>query len=412
MVTYLKQLPTWQRNLWTRVVAQTLTGVAYSFTYPFVPLFVQTMGSYDTTEAAQWAGVIAASASLAMAVAQPVWGNMADRWGRKPMIVRAMAGGAITTFIMGLVVSPEQLLLVRLVQGSLMGTVAASTALVASTAPQDRLGFSLGLIQVAMFLGNSVGPLMGGVIADTLGYRFSFAIAGSLMVIGTALVVLVVREIRVQPRASVRPPGLWEGSKSVLALPFFPSLLFVIFMIQIGGVIVSPVLSLFIAELGSRENAATSAGLVIGATGMVSAVSAVVIGRLSDRMGRTRLLPVCLAGAAVAYFPQALVQQVWQLMALRMTMGVFLGGLMPTANALVASLVPEERRGSAYGLTSTASALSHSIGPLMAAVIVSHWGMRPVFLTTAIIFGLVFCWVTYWLSHHQLPAVKSIPPRK
>jgi DHA1 family multidrug resistance protein-like MFS transporter len=211
----------------------------------------------------------------------------------------------------------------------------------------------------------------------------------------------MVHEERVRVKVGTKQIGFWESSKTVLALPFFPSLLLVIFMIQLGGVIVGPVLSLFIAELGSRENAATSAGLVIGATGVVSAIAAMVVGRLGDRVGRGWIMPVCLAGATITYFPQAFVQQVWQLMALRMTMGVFLGGLMPTANALVAGLVPQERRGSAYGMTSTASALSHSIGPLMAAFIVTRWGMRPVFLATATIFGLVFCWVTYWLSRHQ-----------
>ncbi|MCL5025255.1 MAG: MFS transporter, partial [Chloroflexi bacterium] len=385
---------------------QMLTAVAYSFIFPFIPLYVQVLGVSGTVEAAQWAGVIAAAAAFAMATFQPMWGNLADRWGRKPMVVRAMAAGGITTILMGLVTSPEQLLVLRVIQGIFMGTVAASTALVAASTPRDRLGFALGLIQVAMFLGSSVGPLVGGLIADTLGYRTAFYSSGGLMLVGVVLVIGVVNERFVRPAAGAVQEGVWASSRAILALAFFPILVGIIFLIQLGGVIVSPVLSLFIAELSGGENAATASGIVLGTTGAASAISAVIIGRMGDRISRTVILPVCLAGAAIMYFPQGLVQQVWQLLVLRTLLGVFLGGLMPTANALVAGLVPEPRRGAAYGLTSTASALANGVGPLAAAAIVTHLGMRAVFVTTAGLFALVWGWTILWLQRNELPQLR------
>ncbi|MCL4369303.1 MAG: MFS transporter [Chloroflexi bacterium] len=397
---------TWQRNLAALFVGQTLTAVAYSFLFPFVPLYVQVLGVEDTVEAAQWAGVIAAAAAFTMAAFQPLWGNIADRWGRKPMVVRAMAAGSITIALMGFVTSPEQLLALRIVQGVFMGTVSASTALVAGCTPRDRLGFALGLIQVAMFLGSSIGPLIGGVAADTLGYRISFYIAGSLMLMGTILVIKVVKERFDQPAPEAIQQGIVATSRALLGLAFFPILIGIVFLIQLGGVIVSPVLSLFIAELNGGENAATAAGLVLGATGAVSAVSAIVIGRISDRVGRTVILPICLAGAAITYLPQGFVQQVWQLLVLRMLLGVFLGGLMPTANALVAVIVPQQRRGAAYGLTATASGLANGVGPLMAAAIVTQLGMRAVFVATAGLFALVWGWTSFWLRRNELPKLQ------
>jgi MFS transporter, DHA1 family, multidrug resistance protein len=400
---------TWKRNSAALFVGQTMTGMGWSFLMPFIPLYVQVLGVNDTVEAAQWAGVIAASAAFTMAAFQPIWGNVADRWGRKPMVVRAMLAGAISTILMGFATSPEQLLALRIIQGVFMGTSAASTALIAASAPEARLGLALGLVQVAMFLGSSAGPLVGGFVADTFGYRTAFYAGGIQMLVGAVVVIKMVKEVFTRPVVGVARPGMWASSRSILALSFFPALIMVIFLIQLGGNIISPILSLFVAELSGMENAATSAGLVLGATGAASAVSAVIIGRIGDRVGRTVILPICLAGAAITYFPQGLVQQVWQLVVLRMLLGVFLGGLMPTANALVAGMVPPDRRGAAYGLTSTASGLAHGVGPLMGAGIASHLGMRAVFFATSGLFAVAFGWTTHFLQRRRL---RQVQPEK
>ena len=145
------------------------------------------------------------------------------------------------------------------------------------------------------------------------------------------------------------------------------------------------------------------AGVVLAATGAVSAASAFVLGRVSDRVGHGVILPVCLLGAAITYFPQALVREVWHLLLLRMSLGVFLGGLMPSANALVAAIVPRERRGAAFGLTAAASALANAVGPLSGAGVATHFGMRAVFLTTGALFALASGWVGFGFRRHALP---------
>ncbi|MCL4498922.1 MAG: MFS transporter [Chloroflexi bacterium] len=401
------RIENWQRNLIALFIGQLLTASAFSFIFPFIPLYVQVLGVRGTNEAADWAAAIAAAAAFSMTITQPIWGNMADRVGRKPMVVRSMVGNIFTIIFMGLATSPEQLLVLRLIQGALMGTLAASTALVATSTPKPRLGFALGIMQVAVFLGSSAGPLVGGLIADTFGYRMPFYVSSGLLVFGSTLVITMVREDFVRPPAGAPHPSVWAGSRSLFAMAFFPILVGIIFLIQLGGVIVSPVLSLFIAELHEGENAATAAGLVLAATGAASAISAIIIGRFSDRVGHTLILPVCLLGAAISYFPQAFVQQVWQLLLLRMLLGVFLGGLMPTANALVARVVPEERRGAAYGLTATASALANGVGPLMAAAITTNLGMRAVFLATGALFATVYGWVSFSFRKQPMPAARA-----
>jgi DHA1 family multidrug resistance protein-like MFS transporter len=248
------------------------------------------------------------------------------------------------------------------------------------------------MLQVSIFVGTSFGPLGGGIVADTLGFQAAFVVAGVLLILGAAVVNALVRESFVRPSKTAAGRGMWAESRSLLGLGLFPLLITVIFLIQFGNTIMGPVVSLFIAGLSGGENAATSVGMVMAAAGATSAVSAFLVGRLGDSVGHRPVLLVCLAGAGLTYFPQSIVQQVWQLLLLRMLLGAFLGGLMPSANALVVGIIPRERRGSAFGLTASASALSQALGPIFGAGIATVWGLREVFLATGSIYAVAFLW--------------------
>jgi len=399
----------WRRNLAAIWIAQVLSSIGFSFVFPFMPLYVQELGVHGVAEAAQWAGVITAASAISMTFAQPIWGNLADRRGRKGMLIRSMVGGGIIISLMGLAQSPVQLVILRFVQGSITGVAAASNALIATSTPKHRLGFALGLQQVAMFAGASLGPLVGGIAVDTFGYRISFYGAGLFLLLGGIIAIAFVRENFVPPPAGEKRPGLWAESRSLLAISVFPILISVVFLIQLAAMIVSPVLSLFIADLSENENVATLAGMIFAVTGLVSAMSAVFLGRIGDRIGSTVVLPVCLLGAAVAYVPQTFVQQVWQLFLLRAVLALFLGGLMPSANALVASVIPQARRGSAFGLTAMASAAAFAVGPLSGAAIATHLGMRAVFLTTGILFIMALAWVSMGFRRFDLTHAEPEP---
>jgi len=323
------------------------------------------------------------------------------------MVIRSMVGGSITVTLMGLAASPEQLLVLRLIQGAVTGTVSASNALAASSTPRHHLGFALGLMQVAIFVGMSIGPLVGGVIADLFGFRTAFYASGALMLVGATIVVAFVRESFTPPPTGAPNPGVWAESKALLGMMIFPIIMSVIFLIQFGGTIIAPLLSLFIAELAGGTNAATYSGVVMAATGAASAAAALVFGRISDRIGHARILPVCLIGASISYFPQAFVSDVWQLLALRTLLGLFLGGLMPSANALLAMLVPSQHRGSAFGLAATATATANAVGPIAGAAIATQWGMRSVFIVCGVLFAVAYGWVILGLKKMGMQKVPS-----
>ncbi len=381
----------WRRNFAVVWIGQMLSLMGFTFFTPLLPLFIRELGSYDTVQAVQWAGAMTAGTSLAMTLAQPIWGVMADRWGRKPMVVRSMIGSGLTTILMGLSTSAEQLLILYTLQGMVTGTVAACTALVAASTPKRHLGSALGMLQVAIFIGASCGPLGGGLLADALGFRVAFYVAGTMLILGALVVGVLVRE-DFTPAPARESKGFWSESRSLLAIATFPLLVAVIFLIQFGNTTMSPVISLFIASIATDGNTATAVGAVMAVAGAASAFSAFLAGRMGDRIGHAPILVVCITGSALVYFPQALVDEVWQLILLRMLLGIFLGGLMPSANALVAAATPRERRGAAFGITSSATALSHAVGPIFGAAVASYWGLRAVFLATGCVYALSAVW--------------------
>ncbi len=391
----------WKSNIAALFIAQACAMIAFSFVFPFIPLYVLDLGVNDYVLAARWAGAIGSAAAITMALFQPLWGTLADRYGRRIMVLRSIGAASITLVLMGMVQHPWQLLILRLLQGAFTGTVAASNALVATTVPKERLGSALGLMQVALFGGMSVGPLLGGYIADMMGYRASCFAAGALMVISLIMVFFLVHESFTPPAVNEQRPSLFANSHMLLTIPGMFLILSISFLIQYGGSVVAPVLTLYIRDLSDGVNAATLSGIIMAATGLASALAAIAAGRIGDHWGHRRMLPICLVGGALACVPQAFVHSPEELCFWRVISGIFIGGLMPSANALLAGLVPVEHRGSAFGLAGTAVACAHAAGPMSGAFLCGFFGMGSVFYGTTILYLIGFVFVL--LNYRHLP---------
>jgi MFS transporter, DHA1 family, multidrug resistance protein len=175
-----------------------------------MPFYIKELGASSTDQAVLWSGLVLAGGAGVMAVVAPIWGLLADRHGRKPMVLRAMFAAMVTVGLMGLATEPWQLVALRMVEGAFTGTVAASTALVASSAPKERLGFALGMIQTAVIAGASIGPFLGGISADLVGYRSTFYLSAAVLGSAGLIVLLLVHE---QFRPVLRAPNaVWQRS--------------------------------------------------------------------------------------------------------------------------------------------------------------------------------------------------------
>ncbi len=375
----------WLTSLYMAWVAQLFAIVAFSSIIPFMPFYIRELGVRDEGALAIWAGALVTGSGIMMALFSPIWGTLADRYGRKLMVQRAMFGGAVVISLMALATNVYQLLILRTIQGALTGTVAASVAMVSSFTPGHRRGYSLGLMQMAVFSGGALGPWVGGTVADHAGYRMPFAITGLLLLIGGVMVTFGVRE------ANARDFTLGPGNgrttlRGLFAVRGFPLMLGVFFLISFSNLVVAPIMPLFVEHLMPKpERVASTVGLLMALVGVTAGIGAVIIGRISDRVGAAVTLLVCTLGAAVSSVWQASAASVGELFAIRVGFGLVAGGTQPTVNTLVANSVPEDAFGKAYGLTSSASAIGMATGPMVGGLIASSLGLRAPFVLAGVL---------------------------
>ncbi|MFN8537114.1 MAG: MFS transporter [Thermomicrobiales bacterium] len=384
----------WVRTVAVLWIAQVIAEMAFSFALPFIPLYVQELGVTDPTRAGVWAGVMSGAFALVMGLFGPIWGLVADRYGRRLMIQRALFGACFVIGGMALVRTPEQLFALRLVQGAVTGLVAAISTVVSLTVPKERLAAVLGFMQTALFAGNSLGPILGGVISDAVGFRPAFAMTGALFLISGLLVTLFVAEppraeATAKPGEATAESGGRSAWRELLARREILAILGMIILIRFASFAPNPVLPLFIQGLvADRERLATLAGLVVASTGIASTVSALLTGQLADRFGRRPTLLCCLLCAALLCPPHALVTSVWQLLALRVATGLALGGMMPVVQAIFTELTPPHRRGIAFGILATAGSIGLGGGPLTGSLIAARFGVPAVFVAMTPLFAL------------------------
>ena len=399
----------WERNLYGAWVAQLIAIIGFYFVFPFMPFYIQELGVTDVSQVARWAGILAAIPALTMAIFSPIWGSLADRYGRKLMVERAMFGGAVITACMGLATNVYQLLVFRIIQGALTGTVPASIALVSTTTPRERLGFSLGLMQTAVFSGSSIGPLLGGAVADFFGYRCSFYVTGSLLFIAGLIVLFLVEE-RFQPLSAGEIPerNFWKNLWIIFSSRQLLAMIFVLFCVQFAGMIVYPIFPLFVQSLTkSTSRIASITGAMLAITGIASAFSSATIGRVSDKVGYRNILLLSTLGAGMFYLPQAFVGSIPQLFLLRIALGFFSGGILPTANAIIGLSVSEEHRGKVYGITASASALGNATGPIAGGIIASSLNLRAVFIFTTAILTMAGIWIIMTVKEPKIAKKKG-----
>ncbi len=386
----LRRWQAWQRNLYILVGAEMVAILGFSISNPFLPFYIQELGVTQFGEVAFWVGLINSGAPIAMALSSPIWGLIADRYGRKPMLVRAMLGGSGILGLLAVAGTVQQVAALRIVQGALTGTIAAATTLVATTVPRQRCGYSLGLLQTAVFIGSSLGPSVGGFIGGTFGYRAAFLGSGLLLLLAGLCVVLLVREKFVPPPQKQSGNALLTALQRIAGEPVLLSMVALLMLLNLSGSITGPVLPLYVQTLvPNMQEASTATGMILGATALTNALAAVWIGRSADQLGRRRALLACLSVASLVYFPQMLTRHPLQLLVLRAILGFAMGAVGPIANAVIAERAPEGRQGGIYGISTSLNALGSALGPMLGTFIVTGWSIGGVFPATGTLLGLV-----------------------
>ena len=387
--------PNWRRTLFLMMGIQLGMNMGFTVLSPVMPLFLPQLGVRDPAQIEVWAGVLSAVTPLVAAFASPLWGRVADRRGRKLMVLRSCFAIALFTGLMSLVGNVWQFAGLRALMGAFAGFNAATISLVASQVPPKRLGYALGWLSTGQLVGALIGPLLGGFIADITGsYRAPFVFTSGVCASCGVLALTLVRERFSPPKAGAGKATLVQSFAVLSRSPGLLPLFVVLLLAQFGVQAVQPVVTLYVEQLlGPVPALATLGGLAFSVTGVADLIASPFLGRRSDVLGYRRVLLIALGGAALASAPQAFVPNYWSFVTARFALGLFVGGILPTANALVGRLAPAGDRGTVYGVTASAMFLGQSLGPLSGGAIAATLGLHWVFLVTALLLTANLLWV-------------------
>ncbi len=402
----------WKRVYWSVWLANLITSIGMMSFLPFFPSHLEELGLTDKGEIAAWTGVIFGAAPLMAAIMGPVWGSLGDRFGRKPMVLRAQLAIGFFIGCMAFARTPGELLALRLLQGVFSGFVAPSITLVSVVAPPSIQGRVAGSLQTALALGTIVGPLLGAFVASEYGLSALFLGVSAAAMVSALIILVLVREPRTgnegMPTVSVRGAvrGITRDLTEYLARPELRALFVIVFGVQFAVGMTQPLLELFVDDVWTGDPAWVSVltACLFAIMAGCDLVFMPLWGRVGDRRGHRVVLgrTVFLTGAALVL--HALAPTYFVLVLARLFLGVVYAGVKPCAFGLTAAQTHVSRRGNAVGMVLSARqfglATSAAIGGLVAGAL----GLRGLFVA-----GGLLLFALTWLAARSRSRLASAP---
>ena len=379
-------MESWKVNLISVWFGCFFTGLAISQILPFLPLYVSQLGVSSHEALSMWSGLTFSVTFLVSAIVSPMWGSLADRKGRKLMLLRASLGMAIAILLQAFATNVWQLFLLRALMGLTSGDIPNAMALVASQVPRERSGWAISTLSTAQISGVIGGPLMGGFLADHVGLRAVFLITAVLLVISFLVTLFLIKE---GARPSVSKAERLSGKAVFASLPY-PWLMISLFVttmvIQLCNGSVGPILALFIQSMAPESsNIAFLSGMIAAVPGISALMSAPRLGKLGDRIGTGRILMATLIVAVVLFFAMSFVTTPFQLGVLRFLLGFADGAMLPAVQTLLIKYSSDRVTGRIFGYNQSFMYLGNVAGPLMGAAVSAMAGFRWVFFATAVV---------------------------
>ena len=354
----------WERNVWALALVVFIAFVGFQFFSPFLPLYVIELGVAEPTRVALWSGLLTAVTPAVSGLLGPLWGRLADRVGRKMMMIRSLAGFVVIVAAMGLVTSVGQLLILRVLQGVIAGFSVFAMALASVSCPKDKVPVAIGRVQGAQLLSVAVGPAAGGYVASHFGLRYAFFVTAAMCAIALVGLILLFTEGRPEAEAGAEPAAGEFTLRDVLGRRGFPLVLGLLFIGQFIDRGLSLLVPLRVATLPDVTQVAATSGEIISLAAVCATGSALAAGRLAQRWPAERLLLIGLLAGGLPCALMALAPGWPSLMLLRCLTGLCLGGALTLAYSLGGTLVPGERRGAAFGWLALSVQVGTAASPL------------------------------------------------
>ncbi|MDP4182786.1 MAG: multidrug efflux MFS transporter [Bacillota bacterium] len=372
----------WKRNLIVCWFGMFVTGIGMSQIAPVLPLYIKQLGTDNASSIAQLSGIAFGITYIISAVFSPIWGHLADKVGRKPMLLRASLGMAVVIFLMGFAENVYVLIGLRLFQGAITGYSTACTTLIATQTDKEHAGYAFGAISTANIAGSLLGPTIGGFIGESLGFQSVFFITGALLMVAFITTVLFVKESFIrEDKKTLSMKEVWNTlpEKSLTFILFVT-----FFILSVALYTVEPIMTVYITNLSKNSShIALLAGITFSASGLANIIAAPGLGKLSDKIGAHKVILAALIAAGTIFIPQAFVKKAWQLMSLRFLLGLTSAGLLPSVNILVKKITPASLTGRVFGFTMSAGYLGVFGGAILGGQVAAYFGIQYVFLITS-----------------------------
>ncbi len=370
--------------------------MGFGFVLPFLPFYIQTLGVTEPAALRGWTGAISGAPGILMGLVAPVWGTLADKYGRRVMLLRAMGAGAIGMVAMAFAPNVEMVFVLRLAQGLFAGTIAAASTLVAAGTPREKISYAMGFIASAAFIGNALGPSIGGVCAEWLGYRPTFFIGAAITGVGFLLVLRFVEEVREDREENGgSDEGIPFNVRLTFRMPFLPMFI-AFFVLRLARNLPGPFTSLYIQELrGTIQGSSALTGALSAVIGVLTALSGMLLTRLGDRHDKLRLLTVFMALSAATALPIFFAPGSWGFVVFYILSVVFLGPTNPLLESTMTVLTSRSTRGVLFGVEAFMGNMAMALAPFLGSAVTIAFTLKHIFLVYAIALVGAFAVATF-----------------
>lgn len=392
-----------KRNLMIMVIANFLVAASATMVLPFLSIYIETFGSFSDSYVQRWSGFIFGITFLVAFFVSPLWGRFGDKFGRKKILILTGFGIALSIFLMSFVESVAGLLVLRFFMGIVTGFIPTSMALISAQTKKEVAGKVLGTLQMGTVSGGLFGPLIGGLLADSVGFTYTFFITAVVISIATTFVIFGIKEVVVEDTQTSKEPKktMRQVIEFIRADRMLVMVMFISLIVQTANFSIQPQLALFVGQLLTTENIAFLAGLAFSVTGLGNLTTTRFWGIRGDRIGHDKVLLMTLILAGIFFVPQAFVTNIWQLIILRFLFGMAIGGIIPCATAYIRQAVPISMQGEVLGYNQSFRFLGNVLGPVTGGIIAGSWGIISVFYISSILFFIAALLLYFLLSKRK-----------
>lgn len=382
----MKEKPIWKKNLFVLSIAVFIAGIAFSEIMPFLSLYINTLGNFSHQQLNFWSGIVYSGTFIVSAVVSPWWGKLADKKGRKPMILRAGIGMSVVIACMGLIQNVWQLLLLRMLQGVFAGFISNSNALVATETPKTNSGQALGTIASATTAGTLLGPLVGGALTSIFSYRITFMITGGLLLLCSILVLFFIHEDDFKPVTAKKLDKASGVIKSLRSPHLIFGLLLTTLIIQAANNSINPIVSLYVRQLlNGHGNVVFISGVIAALPGIATFLVASRFGALGDKIGTHKIIVAGFIAASIFFFLTAFVRNTVELGIFRFLVGFSDACLFPQVQTMLTKNSPAAVTGRIFSWNQSAMYIGNIVGPLLGSFVSGMFNYSMVFIVTTVI---------------------------